>query len=108
VVDVPVACTLSSSDATERLAEWRLLLSSGVDRTEVGETVARFRLVGDDDALVAVVDLAEREKACCSFFEFAIELDGARRWLRVGVPPDSPEAAAVLRELASLGGEPAG
>jgi hypothetical protein len=45
------------------------------------------------------VDLAQREKACCPFFEFAIHVDATTCWLVVRVPP---EASAVLADLAGL------
>jgi hypothetical protein len=49
--------------------------------------------------LEAAVDLARREKACCAFFEFAIEVEEDASWLSVTVPPD---AADALEDLASL------
>jgi ribosomal protein S19 len=96
VVEVPIACSLTADQAQDRVTEWRALLGSGVDRAEIGEAVARLRLVEDDQTLVRVVDLAEREQACCPFFDFSIELDHGRRWLRVSVPSD---AAGVLLGL---------
>jgi hypothetical protein len=95
-VEVPIACSLTAGEADDRISEWWALLGSGVDRAEIGETVARLRLVEDNQTLVHVVDLAEREQACCPFFDFGIELDHGRRWLRVSVPTD---AAGVLLGL---------
>jgi MerR family copper efflux transcriptional regulator len=98
-VKVPIACSLTSEDARGRVAEWRELLESSIDRVERTDSVARLHVVGDDQTLLRVVDLAEREKACCPFFDFSLELGHDQRWLRVSVPPD---AAAVLNELLPL------
>ena len=41
------------------------------------------------DTLLAAADLAQREKACCGFFRFAVELEVDSRRLRVEVPADA-------------------
>ena len=92
LVEVPIACTLDGDAAGDRLEEWRAALAV-VDEVQVSEQVARLRMPGDDEAFLRLVDLAEREKQCCAFFEFSIDLDGERRWLRIGVPE---EAAGIL------------
>ena len=59
----------------------------------------RLRLKPTSDVLVAAVDLALREKSCCKFFEFSVDLQLDGCWLVVGVPP---EAAGVLAEFSLL------
>jgi hypothetical protein len=59
----------------------------------------RFLLGASTVAVRDAADLAQREKACCSFFEFSIELDVASWWLVIRVPP---EAAPVLADFAAL------
>jgi hypothetical protein len=49
--------------------------------------------------LEAAVDLARREKACCGFFGFAIEVEAHASWLSITVPPD---AADTLEGFMSL------
>jgi hypothetical protein len=49
--------------------------------------------------LAAAVDLAQREKACCDFFEFAIAIESDALWLSVRVPA---EASLVLDDFARL------
>jgi len=49
--------------------------------------------------LAAAVDLAQREKACCDFFEFAIVIESDALWLSVRVPA---EASRVLDDFARL------
>jgi len=97
---VPIACTLTPVEADDRVAEWRALLADGVDERQLDGTVARLRLTPGDDVLLAAVDLAQREKACCGFFSFSIEVDSIDRWLRVEVPAD---ATTVLEDLVALG-----
>jgi hypothetical protein len=102
LVKVPIACSLDAEAVGDRLEEWRAAFAL-VDEVRVTEQVARLRLTGDDEALLRVVDLAEREKQCCPFFAFSIDLDGERRWLRIAVPE---EAAGVLTGfIASLTGD---
>jgi hypothetical protein len=99
-MQVPVACSLSSESAAVRLEEWRQFfarLTSDAQRT--GHHRLRVRLNSGSAALVAAVDLARREKACCEFFDFSIEVGVDECWLSVDVPPD---AAGVLDDFASL------
>lgn len=97
---VPIACTLTAAQADDRVGEWREFLARGTDERRLEGTVARFRLGPGDDVLVTAVDLAQREKACCGFFSFSVELDSDARWLRVEVPGD---AAPILADLVALG-----
>jgi MerR family transcriptional regulator, copper efflux regulator len=99
VPQVPIACSLSEEGLVDRVDEWRKLLTTAVTRVEAADTSARLLLHAGDDVLLRAVDLAEREKACCAFFEFGVALDADGRWLTVGVPED---AAPVLRDLLAL------
>jgi hypothetical protein len=97
---VPIACTLTSESAAARLKEWRDFLahSAGAVFTP-GQLALRVQLDGSARTLEAAVDLARREKACCGFFEFAIEVEADASWLSIRVPPD---AAGILEDFASL------
>ena len=76
---VPIACTLGSGDAAARLDEWRAALGSTVLSTSrPAPERAELRLVSEPAAIATLIDLAEREKACCEFFGFAFEVDGAK------------------------------
>ena len=98
---IPVACTLTADSATVRVGEWRQFVRGHVvERQRVG-TTARLRLRDTDDALLAAVDLARREHACCGFFDFRLDVSAAAVWLVVGAPAD---AQPLLDELA---GQPA-
>jgi hypothetical protein len=99
-VRVPIACTLTSDDASARIEEWRRFLN-GPD--VAGERMSceqlRIRLGQSTEVLLVAVDLAEREKACCEFFQFSIELGPESRWLAIDVPP---EAVGVIYDFESL------
>jgi heme-degrading monooxygenase HmoA len=98
---IPIACSLSAADAHDQLDEWRALLGSeAVETRRVSPTELLFRLRADLARLEEIVRLAQREKACCPFFDFAlrIEPDGVR--LVVSVPEDG---APVLDAFAGLG-----
>ena len=97
---IPIACTLTSESAAARLEEWRYFLAHSTGPAEKpGDLQLRVQLDGSAGTLEAAVDLARREKACCAFFEFAIEVAEGASWLSVTVPPD---AADALKDFASL------
>jgi hypothetical protein len=99
-MQVPIACTLTATAAGDRIEEWRRFLAdctSVVERTSARQL--RVRLVDSGDALHHAVDLARREKTCCAFFEFSIDVEADASWLSVEVPAD---AEGVLAEFASL------
>ena len=96
---VPIACTLTADAALDRIAEWKAFLSTMVHRLEKRTNQATLTLRGGSDVLLMITDLAEREKACCPFFEFSIEWDGVESRLHVEVPN---EAGPILTELLQL------
>ena len=97
---IPIACTLTADDQPGRLDEWRSFFATQVAAVELpAPDRARLRLADGSAAVLAAADLAQREKQCCGFFEFAIELGAQGRWLSVGVPA---EAAPVLADLVDL------
>ncbi len=97
---IPLACTLSADAATGRVEEWRGFLASSVVHVErTSDRQLRLRLDDSTTALTTAVDLAQREKACCEFFEFSLELEVTSRWLVVRVPS---EASDLLTQLATL------
>lgn len=93
---IPIACTLTVDQAVDRGGEWQAFLADRVTDVERTAGAARLRLTGGDESLLAAADLAEREKGCCAFFTFSIELDGGARWLRVEAPA---EAEPILDQL---------
>ncbi len=101
---IPIACTLSPGQQADRVAEWEAFGRTAVTGVEVRGAVARFHLDRTDEVLLAAASLSQREKECCGFFEFTIELDAGDRWLVARVPPGAEE---VLAGFAGLLGAPA-
>lgn len=96
----PIACTLTPDAAGERIEEWRRFLARSITAAErIDDRQLRLQLDAATSVLEEVVDLCQREKACCSFFAFSIELEADSSWLTVQVPP---EASSFLDEFASL------
>jgi len=99
-MSIPVACSLSAQDAATRVEEWRRFFERSIDAADqVGPLRLRVHLDPMPETLIAAVDLALREKSCCNFFDFSIELQLDGRWLVIAVPQD---AAGVLAEFSRL------
>lgn len=102
-VDVPIACSLAAPAARSQLDEWRALLATAsVAAERVSPARLSLRLRDDLDQVGTVISLAQREKACCPFFDFTIEIEADRVTLHISVPAD---AAGILDSFsAGLGG----
>jgi hypothetical protein len=98
-MQVPIACSLTSNAARPQLEEWRdLLIRSSVASERTSTTELAFHLNQDLSQLTELVRLAQREKACCPFFDFTIHIAADRVELRVSVPPDATEILDGYRE----------
>ena len=96
---IPVACTLTATDAGDRVEEWRAFLAAHVEEARRDGDILRLRLRESDETLCAAADLSAREKQCCGFFSFAIAIEADARWLDIAVPPDASE---ILDDFAGL------
>jgi hypothetical protein len=99
-MSTPIACSLTQTAARSQLAEWHGLLASSVvavDRVSPAEL--SLRLEPELNQLDALVRLAQREKACCPFFSFALRIETDAVTLQVCVPDD---AAGLLDDFARL------
>ena len=96
-MEIPIACTLGATEALTQLGEWRELLSqlaTGTSRTAPG----RLEMTLHDDLtnVAALIHLAQREKACCAFFDFTLTLNAERVTLVIDV---APEASSILDDF---------
>jgi hypothetical protein len=98
-VDVPIACSLDAGSLAERAEEWRTLAASSVTSVDAEPTAVCLVLDPSDEALVAAVALAQREKECCPFFDVTLDIAADRRTLSFRVPEG---AEAVLADFAAL------
>lgn len=97
--DAAIACSLDAGGLAERVEEWRALVTSSVLSVDAEPTVVHLELGPSDDALVAAVGLAQREKECCPFFDVALDIAADRRTLSFRVPDG---AEAVLADFVAL------
>ncbi len=87
-METPVACTLGSEEARHRVEEWRRFFERSIDAAErVGPERLRVRLNPLPETLITAVDLALREKSCCNFFDFSIDLQLDGCWLVIARAP---------------------
>jgi hypothetical protein len=94
----PIACSLSSTDALARQAEWEELLRRARVRT-----AERVEFPPDPYLRAELVRLVELERECCPFFDLQIEHRGRALVLKASAPP---EAEPLLRELLSVDERP--
>jgi hypothetical protein len=65
----------------ERAAEYRRLFTQALTGRERSDDGIRFRFRADPGVEEWVGDLADREKACCAFFNFTVTVDHEEvRW----------------------------
>ena len=97
-VEVPIACSLAPEAAHSQLAEWRRLLAQ-FPSSRLSPTQLAVHLVGSPPDLVRVIALAQREKACCPFFGFSLQVEADAVVLSVSVPGD---ATSILDDFARV------
>jgi hypothetical protein len=102
---VAIACTLEAGDRADRVSEWATFLSTSVCAVErPSATLLRVQLDRSVPGVVDhAVDLASRENACCSFFEFTLAVGAKALWLEMSAPL---EAATMLDDFAELSSRP--
>lgn len=97
-MEIPVACSLSGAVARAQVEEWRRLIAASVSATDwVSPTELALHLHGDLSGLTPITRLAQREKACCPFFAFTLQIQADSVALHVRAPED---ATALLYEFA--------
>jgi len=78
-----VVCDMSGAPDTpaERAAEYRRLFTQALIGRERSEEGISFRFRADPGVADWIRDLADRERACCSFFSFTVTADAQEvRW----------------------------
>ena len=96
-MEIPIACSLEASDARAQLDEWKELFSNAMTRVDrVAPTRFEVSFRPDLLELSELVQLAQREKACCPFFNFTLIIDSAMTTFVVEVPDD---ASSVLDQF---------
>lgn len=94
---IPVACTLTPAAAIDQSLEWADLRQHATKVESVG---GGARMVFPIDREAAIVDLVERESACCAFLDITTESSGEQ--LVVEVTSANPDASPIIALLAGL------
>jgi anti-sigma-K factor RskA len=102
--DEPIACSLDGASFRERAGEWRALVASSVVSVQACDTAVRLELRESEAALTAAVDLAQREKRCCAFFDVSIVVEADRRTLVLAVPDGAEDVLAAFVALLGSSG----
>ena len=101
---VPIVCDMTNAPDTsdERVADYQRLFHSpaylGRRRTPDG---VRFCFRSEPGLAAEILDLAQREKACCAFFDFAVD-DGGDTITWDSSVIDDPLAHQILDEYYQL------
>ena len=98
-IDVPIACTLSIGAMPDRLAEWDAVLAGVARRESLGSSGLRLEFDAVDIAELARLVVAEQD--CCSFFSFALTVDGRGVGLEVTAPSGAESILADLFGVAA-------
>jgi DNA-binding transcriptional MerR regulator len=75
--EITFGCTLSGDGQTARFAEWVELLTRASSKTDT-DGGADITFPADPDLAGQLATLAVREKECCSFFTFTLDMTAAR------------------------------
>ena len=98
---VPSGCTLPTVEQPLRQAEFDEFVRTAV-HTSTRITPTRLDLVIAPESEACARDLAKRESACCSFFQFAFEPDAhGGLVMRIGVPDDHIDVLDALHARVS-------
>mgnify|MGYP006910132632 FL=1 len=94
---VPEACTLPTAQQPLRLAEFDALFTADVtDVQQPSADTAILTLRPDPTVAGRAADLAVRETACCSFFEFTLTATGGHLTLQIRTPTAQIEVLDAL------------
>lgn len=93
---MPPLCSLRAVDRTTHGDESRTFVDIGVSDVIRSATSARLRLIGSDGNVLTATYRARREKECCAFIDFQLELLSDVVWPEILTPV---EASAALDAL---------
>ena len=94
-----IACTLDAGAMGSQLAQWQALLSRATARQATADGL-RVEFAADTP-VAEIARLAAAEQACCSFFSFALTVDGRGVGLEVHAPDDARPVLHALFGVAS-------
>jgi hypothetical protein len=89
MIDRPIACTLTSTGMTARLALIDALAADGLLDRSPTETGLRVRLRDTPEIERRTRELVAAESACCAFLDFALSRDSTGLILDITGPQDA-------------------
>jgi len=92
-LDVPIACSLTAEEQTERGDSFQRLFSTAEAVSELPNGY-RLQFSNEHEWIRRAVELIIAERECCPFFRFSLEFEpgGGSVWLEVTGPDDVKEA----------------
>jgi hypothetical protein len=87
-VKVPISCSLEPAEAKSQLDEWQQLRRVLRQVKRVSPRRLELFLLPEAD-VASLVALAQKEKACCPFFAFTIEIAADHLVFVLAVPADA-------------------
>ncbi|MEO8288109.1 MAG: hypothetical protein ABI670_16905 [Chloroflexota bacterium] len=96
--DLPIACSLSAHDLTDRMEEIDNQISSGVQATTELADGYEFTFPGSDDWAAKLLVFIKQERQCCRFltFELAFAPDQGPITLRLRGPEGAKEFITTM------------
>jgi hypothetical protein len=89
-MEIPIACSLDAIDGRAQLGEWKEVFERVMLRVDrITPNRLEVTLRQELAELKELVQLAQREKACCPFFGFALIIGSTSTALVVEVPEGS-------------------
>jgi DNA-binding transcriptional MerR regulator len=85
---IPVACSLDSELARDRIADWQKLIAKATGKKAIGDGVA-LSFEHDVALTTEIAKLAAEEFQCCGFFRFNVAIDASGVRLEVGAPAEA-------------------
>jgi DNA-binding transcriptional MerR regulator len=98
--ETPIACTLQPGAMPERIVDWQSVLASARERSTTPDGRLRVEF-GRNVDLAELARLVEAEQQCCTFFSFALTIDGRGIALEVGAPEGAAEVVDTVFGKAS-------
>jgi hypothetical protein len=96
VESLPVACTLTTSDASTRARRWEVLHDRARPSAELAPGRLEFRYPPAPGVHEELLELAAAERACCAFVAWEVVVRGDRPELRVTGEPEGVSAVAAM------------
>jgi hypothetical protein len=101
----PIACSLTATDLSSRVARWRDLAEQADVRVSRSERGLRLTFTARPGVAEELAELAELERDCCAFADWAVVRTGDHVVLNVTADADDavPAVQGMFAELAHPG-----